>query len=98
MRKPVRAAILAFAIIVASLPAMAQSNHGSTQGAAQPDAADQFKSAGQHIGQGAQHLGEGIKQGAIQFWNAVKAGAETVGNKLSGHSSAPDKTPSNSGQ
>jgi hypothetical protein len=79
------AAALALAVIVGSVPAMAQ----SSQGSAQPGAADQFKSAGQHISEAAQGIGQGIKQGAIQAWEAVKAGASAADAKLNGRPATP---------
>jgi hypothetical protein len=48
-----------------------------------PDSiSEQFKIGLQHIGDGAQHVGEGIKQGAIHAWEAVKAGASAASEKL----------------
>lgn len=90
MKKLARAAFVAFASTAAAmtagaLPAMAQ----SSQTSAQPDAADQFKSAGQHIGAAAQGIGQGIKEGATQAWDATKAGASAVANKLNGQPAAP---------
>ena len=43
---------------------------------------EQFKAGLQQIGDGAQHVGEGIKQGAIQAWEAVKAGASAASEKF----------------
>ena len=85
MKKLVRSGLIALAMIVGSVPAMGQSKQGS----AQPDAADQFKAAGQHISEGAQAIGQGIRQGAIQFWGAVKAGASATADKLNGRPAAP---------
>ena len=73
---------------------------GSGAGWAQPaetasasgDAADQFKAGAQRIGEGAERIGEGIKQGAIQAWDAVKAGATAAGDKLNGNSGSEPKT------
>jgi hypothetical protein len=85
MENLVRSGLICLALIVASVPAMAQSTQGSTP----PDAADQFKAAGQHISEGAQAIGQGIKQGAIQSWQAIKAGASATADKLNGRPAAP---------
>jgi len=54
--------------------------------------ADQINSGARRIGEGAERIGEGIKQGAIQTWEAVKAGVSAAANKLPGGKSAPKKT------
>jgi hypothetical protein len=93
MNKLVRSVLISLVMIGGSVSAMAQSNQGS----AQPDAADQFKAAGRHIGDSAQAIGQGIKQGAIQAWEAAKAGASAAADKLSGRpaASAPPQTSGN---
>ena len=75
MKKPIWVALVAITTIVGSAPAMSQSNQG---------AAEQFKSAGNNISAAAQGIGAGIKEGAIQAWEAVKAGAAAAADKLSG--------------
>jgi hypothetical protein len=56
----------------------------STASASSGDPGDQFKSAGQHIGTAARQIGQGVKEGAVRTWDAVKAGANAAGQKLSG--------------
>jgi hypothetical protein len=71
--------------------ALAETNGDATSASA----GDQFKSAGQNIGAAAQKIGQGIKQGAIQTWEAVRAGASAASDKLNGHSTvAPTPPPS----
>ena len=53
------------------------------------DTAGQFKAGAQRIGEGAEKIGEGIKQGAIQTWDAVKAGASAAADKFQGSGSTP---------
>ena len=70
---------------------LAETNGDTTSASA----GDQFKSAGQNIGAAAQKIGQGIKQGAIQTWDAVRAGASAAADKLNGHSpAAPSRPPS----
>jgi hypothetical protein len=59
---------------VGAAPAVAQPEQGSVS--------DQFKNGAQSIGQGAASIGEGIKQGAVKTWDAVKAGAQAAGDKF----------------
>jgi hypothetical protein len=49
-------------------------------------ASESFTSGAHQIGEGAQRIGEGIKQGAIDAWEAVKAGASAAAAKFGGHS------------
>lgn len=83
------------ALLVLAVPAStaaAQTNQNPGQKAApSKDAGDQFKSGAQDLGKGFERLGEGFKQGAIQAWDAVKAGAETAGDKLNGRPAAAPK-------
>lgn len=46
--------------------------------------AHQFKSGAERVGEGATQIGEGIKNGAIVTWEAMKAGAAAVGAKFNG--------------
>jgi hypothetical protein len=50
-----------------------------------------LKSGAQQIGDGAQRIGEGIKDGAIYVWEALKAGASATSAKLSGNDTASSK-------
>ncbi len=65
---------------------------GQKDGSSSGGAADQVKAGAQRIGEGAERIGEGIKQGAIQTWEAVKAGASAAADKLHGGKSAPSAT------
>jgi len=59
--------------------------------------AQQFQSGADRVGEGAAQIGEGIKQGAIMTWEAIKAGTAAATAKFNGSqgSSTPNK---NSGQ
>jgi hypothetical protein len=50
--------------------------------------AQQFKSGTDRVGEGATQIGEGIKQGAIMTWDAIKAGAAAAAAKFNGSQSA----------
>jgi hypothetical protein len=74
-------------VLVAGMgPSTAQtsSNHPNSSGVAQ-----QFKSGADRVGEGATQIGEGIKQGAIMTWEAIKAGASAAAAKFNGGHSAP---------
>jgi hypothetical protein len=62
---------------------------GQNDGSSSGGAADQLKAGAQRIGEGAERIGDGIKQGAVQTWEAVKAGAAAAADKLHGGKSAP---------
>jgi hypothetical protein len=84
MRERIGGGFLVLVLMAAgAAPVLAQTDQGSVS--------DQFKNGAQSIGQGATSIGEGIKQGAIQTWDAVKAGAQAAGDKFNGDkpSSAP---------
>jgi hypothetical protein len=49
----------------------------------------QFKSGADQVGQGAAQIGEGIKQGAIMTWEAIKSGAAAAAAKFNGSQSSP---------
>lgn len=51
-------------------------------------AAGQIKLGAQQIGQGAAQMGEGIRQGAIEAWEALKAGAAAAIDKFNGRQTA----------
>ena len=62
-------------------PAVAQTS------ASQPTSsgvAQQFKSGADRIGDGAAQIGEGIKEGAIMTWEAIKTGTAAASAKFSG--------------
>jgi hypothetical protein len=82
MRKLMRGRVLiAVLVTLGATTAFAQSDQGSVSG--------QFKSGAQSIGQGAASIGEGIKNGAIKTWDAVKAGAQAAGDKFNEPTSTP---------
>ena len=67
-------------------PAVAQtSGSPPTSG----DVAQQFKSGADRVGEGATQIGEGIKQGAIMTWEAIKAGASAATAKFAGNGNSP---------
>ncbi|MGO8917022.1 MAG: hypothetical protein ACLQJR_14050 [Stellaceae bacterium] len=74
----------------------AQSGQNPAQKAGSPSdsATEHFKTGMKQIGDGAQHLGEGIKQGAIDAWEAVKAGASAASEKLHETQGTPKAAPS----
>lgn len=57
--------------------------------------ADQFKSGADRVGAGAAQIGEGIKDGAIMTWQAIKAGAASAAAQFNGgqHASTENKNP-----
>ncbi len=68
-------------------PALAQTESNQpTSG----NVAQDFKTGANHVGNGAVQIGQGIKQGAILTWEAIKDGATTTASKFSGdRSDAP---------
>lgn len=94
MRRLAEAALaVLMALAAAAGPSFAASDQMSKpQGMMVADgAADQFKEGAHRVGEGAQRIGEGIKQGAIEAWDAAKAGAAAVSAKLNGQSSKSSK-------
>jgi hypothetical protein len=89
-------AVAAF-VLSGGCPAVAQTSGSqpTSSGVAQ-----QFKSGADRVGEGAAQIGEGIKQGAIMTWQAIKAGASAASAKFasSGSSSATSKTTGSSPQ
>ena len=65
-------------IVLATWNGTASAQTTDTPAPKNGDTADQFKEGAQRIGEGAERIGEGIKQGAIQTWDAVKAGASAA--------------------
>jgi hypothetical protein len=91
--------LIAFLLLSAAPLAQADDGGSPPSTAASSDPGDQFKAAGEHISAAAKQIGEGVKEGAVRTWNAVKAGANAAGQKLNGESgsarsSDPDKDPS----
>jgi hypothetical protein len=88
MTKIARCGLIALMLLAGAETASAQTN----QGGSSTDSGEQFKSAGRNIGAAASNIGEGIKQGAIRTWEAVKAGASAASDKFresSANASAP---------
>ena len=78
------ALVALIALVTWSEPPSAQTSDksGQTGGSASGGVADQIKA-------GAQRIGEGIEQGAIQTWEAMKAGASAAAEKFQGGKSTP---------
>lgn len=82
--------LVVVALLAVAVPASIAAAQNSQNPPAQTaDAGDQFKSGADQLGNGFEKIGEGFKQGAIQAWEAVKAGGRAAGDKLNGHSSSP---------
>ena len=85
------ALVAIIALVTWSEPPSAQTSDKSGQkdGSSSGGAADQVKAGAQRIGEGAERIGEGIEQGAIQTWEAMKAGASAAAEKFQGGKSTP---------
>jgi hypothetical protein len=86
MKTMARSALLVALLLSAAPLAWADESGASPSTAPISDPGDQFKAAGQNIGTAARQVGEGVKEGAVRTWDAVKAGADAAGQKLSGDS------------
>ncbi len=84
MKHMIRAGFVVLAMFLA-VGAHAQDSGTST--------GDQFRNGAQQIGEGASNIGQGIKQGAIQTWEAVKAGAQAASDKFNGRTPEPPRSP-----
>lgn len=60
------------------------------------DVAQQFKSGANRMGEGATQIGEGIKQGAITTWDAIRAGVTSFAARFNGGGS--DAPPAQQGR
>ncbi len=60
-------------------PALAQSDNQPNSN----DVSHQFQNGANRVGQGATQIGEGIRNGAILSWEAVKDGFQTAAAKIS---------------
>lgn len=83
------AALLASMLLAGAARADGNQNSGTSE-----SVSGQFKDGAHRIGEGAVHIGEGIKQGAIDVWDAAKAGASAAADKFrqatrSGSNAAP---------
>ena len=85
-------AVIALATWSEAPNAQTSDKSGQKDGSSFGGAADQFKVGAQRIGEGAERIGEGIKRGAVQTWEAVKAGASAAANKFKGGNGAPKST------
>ncbi|MBB5373923.1 hypothetical protein [Acidocella aromatica] len=74
--------LAALALPVAA-PALAQSSYSPSSG----EVSHQFSSGANRVGQGATQIGEGIKNGAIMTWDAMKNSAHAFANSFSGDQS-----------
>jgi hypothetical protein len=96
--KTIAQSVLVVLLLLSAAPLALADEGGSSPSTSAPSSGpgDQFKAAGQNIGSAARQIGEGVKEGAVRTWDAVKAGADAAGQKLSGdgastHSSGSDK-------
>jgi|GEM_PF-3079316 hypothetical protein len=69
-------------------PALAQTELNQPKSG---NVAQDFKTGANHVGNGAVQIGQGIKQGAILTWEAIKAGASATASKFNGDQSASPK-------
>ncbi len=92
--KTIAQSALVVLLLLSAAPLALADESGSSPSTSAPSSGpgDQFKSAGQNIGSAARQIGEGVKEGAVRTWDAVKAGANAAGQKLSGDgTSAPSR-------
>jgi hypothetical protein len=91
MHRPVRMLfIAATAGLALATSALAQSRPSDPTPAG---AAQQFESGADHLGRGAADIGEGIKQGAIVTWRALRDGAAEVASRFNGDRAASAHDP-----
>jgi hypothetical protein len=86
---------------IAQTSAQTPSNQtSSTNQTSSSGVGQQFKSGADRVGEGAAQIGEGIKQGAIMTWDAIKAAAAAAAAKFNGSqsSSTPSEGPTPSTQ
>lgn len=86
------ATAIAVSVMGGSGLAMAQTSTDTPTGSG---VSQQFKSGADRVGEGATQIGEGIKEGAIMTWEAIKAGAVAAAAKFNGSqgSSTANKSP-----
>lgn len=85
MERPVGVLFAAVALsicLAGPAPAQTSSNQPTSNGVAQ-----QFKSGADRVGHGAVQIGEGIKQGAIMTWQAIRDGANSFAARFDGNQS-----------
>ena len=93
MRRIVR--VLVFATIVAVPPGLAAQARASSSRPRSGDVARQFNSGAQRVGHGAAEIGEGIKNGAIMTWQALRDGAHAVAHRFDGDRAGQGHNPGN---
>jgi hypothetical protein len=86
MKKIAQSTLAVLLLLSAAPVARADDSGAPPSTATSSDPGVQFKAAGQHIGTAAKQIGEGVKEGAVRTWEAVKAGANAAGQKLNGES------------
>jgi hypothetical protein len=86
MKTIAQSALVGLLLLTAAPLALADDGGTAPPTATSSGPSDQFKAAGQNIGTAARQIGEGVKEGAVRTWDAVKAGANAAGEKLSGDS------------
>ncbi|MGH6975852.1 MAG: hypothetical protein ACREED_02385 [Stellaceae bacterium] len=93
LKTPFLAIAIAVSVMGGSGLAVAQTSTDTPTGSG---VAQQFKSGADSVGEGATQIGEGIKQGAIMTWEAIKAGTAAAAAKFNGSqgSSTTNKSPS----
>jgi hypothetical protein len=84
MQRVTLTALAFVAALLAAAPCNADSSNTT---------AGSFNSGIQQIGAGAEKIGEGIKKGAIQTWEALKAGASAAAAKFNGAGASSTKSP-----
>lgn len=84
MQRVTLTALAFVAVVLAAAPCSADSSNTT---------AGTFNSGVQQIGAGAEKIGEGIKKGAIQTWEAVKAGASAAAAKFNGPGASSTTSP-----
>lgn len=83
MSRYARLFCLAALTLPVAAPALAQSSYSPSSG----EVSNQFSSGANRVGQGATQIGEGIKNGAIMTWDAMKNGAHAFANSFNGDQS-----------
>lgn len=74
MKLPLRAFVIVVAVSVIATWSGLAFAQGSKDHPTSNDVSQQFKSGADRVGDGAAQIGEGIKQGAILTWEAIKSG------------------------
>lgn len=80
-------------VVASGCPSFAQTSNSppTSSGVAQ-----QFKSGADRVGEGATQIGEGIKEGAMMTWEAIKAGTAAMAAKFNGSQGASTAKPGSS--